>query len=41
MLEPEAVDDEAAGCGVGVGSSAATLGVVSGTGSAEAEWVLA
>ena len=33
MLEPEAVDDEAAGCGVGVGSSAATLGIDSGTDS--------
>ena len=32
MLEPEAVEDEAAGCGVsvGVGSSAAPLEVVSG-----------
>jgi hypothetical protein len=32
VLDPEAVEDEAAGCwvGAGVGSSAATLGVVSG-----------
>jgi hypothetical protein len=32
VLEPEAVEDEAAGCcvGMGVGSSAATLGVDSG-----------
>lgn len=36
MLEPEAVEDEAAGCclGVGVDSSAAALGVDSGTDSA-------
>jgi hypothetical protein len=36
VLEPEAVEDEAAGCcvGVGVGSSAATLGVGSKVDSA-------